>query len=623
MMHQRANKLHLTFGVYSRHAQAYTDAIVFISYFLFVWFWIKPAIIYYNPESYLYQTSTPIAALPDIYKTWSAPLASFYPGEFADYCGAALSHYYALSWLGALMITLVAWLLSFLTGSYLSKMSMSRPYALRLFPAIIMLSQFLHYDHLLSDGISVLISLLCAVIYVAFGNYKRMQRYFLFIALLAIVAVCSKGLITFLILCALFELIRRKSFLLALLQLGSAAAYLFSCATIIGGYHLLLPVWRQAGIEPWTLTLKALLYGSVPLAALAALALSYPLPRKFANVKKAMTGIPGRVASALIALVIIGFFLFASYDPLARNHLLLNYHLYTRQWNALLLEAAKRPVAAFTDFHSHIVDRALFHQGRLLDDMLRFPQSRSSLFLNTVPANDNKAQFRRCIWLGWTLYEIGVLNNSENVCYEALARVSHYPEGLRLLALIHMAKGMPEAAKTCLYALRTDFVYRRMADDYLHRIETDPALSNDPEIGWTRSIMLKNDDIEGFFLLPLLERNKRNRMAFEYMIAGYLLGGDIKALAGSTRYLPALHYAKIPRLFEEALVINERAFGNRNDLFGMSISKETVERFYAFSNIVNRYNGKVEDAKKELQGRFGDSFFFYYLYGPVGRVEQP
>jgi hypothetical protein len=186
-----------------------------------------------------------------------------------------------------------------------------------------------------------------------------------------------------------------------------------------------------------------------------------------------------------------------------------------------------------------------------------------------------------------------------------------------------MAKGMPEAAKTCLYALRKDFVYRRMANDYLQRIENDPALLRDPETGWTRSIMLKTDAIEGFFLLPLLERNPQNRMAFEYMIAGYLLSGDIEAVAGSVHYFSALHYAKMPKLFEEALLINEHGFGRRNDLCGMSISPGTTERFLAFTECLNRYNGPTSEAKAELQRRFGDSYFYYYLYGPIERADKP
>ena len=623
MILQRAKISRVIFGSYCRHARAYSDAVIFLAYFLFAWFVVKPAVIYYNPEGYIYQPSYPTAALLDCCTTWSASLVSFYPGEFADYCGATLGHFYAFSWLGALIITLLAWLSSFFTGRYLLKTGGSALSVARYFPAIAILAQHLRYAPSPSDGISVVIALMSAAAYVAYGSPKRGQRYLLFVIGSVIVAVGSKGVALFFVLCALHEIIRRKSLLSALLQLACCAACLLLSALIIGDYQRVLPAWPRPGEGPWAVTLRALLYVSVPLAAVTD-ALSRRLRRRSAKMNNAAAGMPGRVASALAALAAAGFFLFAASDPLARNHLLLNYYLYTQQWDRLLGVAARRPFAAFTDFHSHIVDRALFHRGRLLDDMLRFPQSRNCLFLNNVRSDDPYGQLRRCIWAGWTLYEIGVLNNSENVCYEALAAVSHYPEGLRLLALIHMAKGMPEAAKTCLYALRKDFVYRRMADDYMHRIENDPGLSNDREIGWTRSIMLKNDGIEGFFLLPLLERNTQNKMAFEYMIASYLLSGDIEALAGATRYLSAFHYAKIPRLYEEALVINERIFGRRNDLHGMSIRPETFDRFIAFSEIVeNRYNGRVDDAKNELRARFGDSFFFYYLYGPAGRVERP
>ena len=364
--------------------------MLFLAYFLFVWLWINPAIIYYDPGSYLYSSSTPIPSLPDIYTTWSAAFAKvfFYPGEIADYCGAALSRCYALSWLGALIIAVLAWLLSFLTGTCLSRITGGKSSVLRYFPAVIVLAQYLRYEHLIADSLSVLVALLLANIYAALGSLKKGRRYCLLIVLASIAVVVSKGLTIFLILCMIYEIVRQRSFFLALLEFLSCAVFpiIFSLITgnlNLGGALQLLPAFA-AGEESlplqWTLTLKVLLYGSVPLAVLADLALSKFLTPELLKGRKFY-----KFITVLITLAVTGFFLDRAYSPLARNQLFLNYYLYTRQWDRLLREAAQRPIADFNDFHSHIVDRALFHQGRLLDDLLRFPQSQYSLFLSDVP----------------------------------------------------------------------------------------------------------------------------------------------------------------------------------------------------------------------------------------------
>ena len=80
-------------------------AFYFLVFFLYVLFGIQPQFIYYYPETCLYGSPRAIAGFLDIYQGWSSALWHFYPGNIGDHWGAVLSHYYAIPWLGTLIIT--------------------------------------------------------------------------------------------------------------------------------------------------------------------------------------------------------------------------------------------------------------------------------------------------------------------------------------------------------------------------------------------------------------------------------------------------------------------------------------------------------------------------------------
>jgi len=67
----------------------------------------------------------------------------------------------------------------------------------------------------------------------------------------------------------------------------------------------------------------------------------------------------------------------------------------------------------------------------------------------------------------------------------------------------------------------------------LAKIENDPTLENDEAIQLYRSVSIEEDDLMQFFsvetfLLALLDKNPKNRMAFEYLLAHYMLTKDIE-----------------------------------------------------------------------------------------------
>jgi hypothetical protein len=160
------------------------------------------------------------------------------------------------------------------------------------------------------------------------------------------------------------------------------------------------------------------------------------------------------------------------------------------------------------------------------------------------------------------------------------------------------------------------------AREYLEKIEADPNLSMDKEVQQLRSMMPSIDRVlvplnESIFL-DLLDKNKHNRMAFEYLMGIYLLTGQLDKFTGNLYRLDDFEYTRIPRAYEEAILLYN-LMNKKDALPGREISSQSRARFDGFCNIYfGRYRGNKAAALNELARDYGDSYFFYSAYGRSG-----
>ncbi len=207
---------------------------------------------------------------------------------------------------------------------------------------------------------------------------------------------------------------------------------------------------------------------------------------------------------------------------------------------------------------------------------------------------------------------------------------------LKRLALVKMIKGQSAEARVFLNVLRDDLVWSRWAEKYLKLLATDPDLADDKEIQQTRRMMIARDDVVftnrylpngditfnlNVYLLKLLEHNRQNRMAFEYLVAMYLVTGNVAAVVDSFSFLDGFSYPTIPPLCEEAALIygsqhrDDLKVTNSGVFFrGRKISEPTMNKFRRFQAIVTACGGPNEKAKSTVASELGDSYFYYFFY---------
>jgi len=256
---------------------------------------------------------------------------------------------------------------------------------------------------------------------------------------------------------------------------------------------------------------------------------------------------------------------------------------------------------------------ALYRTGRLGEEVFSY---RNQSGWDVLPAlggglDSCRAQSR-------TLLELGLVSEAEHLAHEALETEGERPELLRRLAQINVLKDRPKAARVFLNVLHQIPFQQEWAGTWLRNLQRDPRFTDNTELAAIRPLMATNDLAHQAFpaeglLVQLLHCNPTNQMAFEYLMAEYLMNLEVNKLVDRLWQLDNFRYAGIPRHYEEALLLYEQTRGSRVELRGRSVRTETVERFRRFTEAMNQRIFKTDEGRQALARDFGDTFWYYYF----------
>ena len=617
--------------------------IFFILFYLYLRLYVDLRLIYHGAGI--------ITNFPVFYKSWSffLPFLS-YPGGLVEYLSAFLSQLFYYSWTGAMVITVQAWLIS-LCMDYLLKVTNSPPIRwLRFVLPILLLVLYTWYSYHFVTTMALLIALLTACLYLKMSLLRA--RHFscvsVFLILSAILYYLAGGaFLLFAIICVIYELIFRARWKMGLLYLLSAAAIpyilglLIFGVSIIDAFSNLLPFsWKTLNYEARkrAVVIVYLLYLLPPLTLLV-FGLGHILSSKLRFAKNLKGGKPVKkqrnkfadlpvkifswyrqspklkcVVESLLLLVIAGSTVFFSRNENLRTRFKVDYYACHKMWPELLTTARHYPTDPFI---THAVNRALYHTGRLGYDMFSWPQHQDYLFLSGTKYK----------WSDWQVFDlnldIGLVNIAEIALTDCLEALGDRPMVLQRLALINMVKGNLGSAKIYLGALSKTLFHAEWAKQYLDRLRIDPNLSTDQYVQHLRSLCLDKDrpthslPREGALSL-LLEKNSQNRMAFEYLMAWYMLNKHLGKFVQKIELVRDLGYDVLPAQYEEATLIY--VFGTRKpvSLGDYEPNTQVRRQMEEFSRILSSYGGDKQAAFKELSKKFSNTYFFYYMYAPSG-----
>jgi hypothetical protein len=614
--------------------------LFFVLYYLYLWLVVDLRLIYHGGGA--------ILDFPVFYRGWEFfHKSAFSPGGLVEYVSAFLGQFFYIWWTGTLVATVQAWLLWLCIGSIV-RIAGGRRLRLVCFAAsILLLILYAGYIYPFGIAMNLLVAFGFVRLYMGTTSKKRPTDLLVFLALSIILYVIVGGAyLLFAMVCGIYELFLRRRPALGITFLLSAAiiAYIVSVSVfnvgVIDVFNDFMLHFEEGDVTNTTkmtaaytlyllLTLTMVGLGLAELlrkgksmshGQTSAVAVSPEAAEKSgqSSLGRFIAWSAGETAAmfapllAIVAGVLVACF---CHDPRIKTIIAVDYYASNRMWRQALEASARYPSNKFVN---HSVNRALYHTGRLADDMFVYEQQPGGLMLSAEPSN------LMILWKSFDTYiDLGQINSAEFELIFCMDAYGERPIFLKSLALINMIKGNIGTARVYLGALSKTLFDADWAKGYLAKIGRDPNMSEDKEIQRLRSMMpaIDRDFTSGNenMLLDLLDKNRRNRMAFEYLMGFYLLTGQFDKFAGNLNRLDDFDYGRIPRVYEEAILFCNYVRKAKIELPGREISAESRERFISFRNIyIGRYRTNDKAALKELSRDYGDSYLFYCLYGQSG-----
>lgn len=615
--------------------------LFFILYYLYLWQVVDLRLIYHEGGISW--------DFPVFYTGWEF-FRKFitYPGGLVSYVSAFLAQFFYIGWAGPVVATAQAWLLWLCTGVIMRAAGGRRIGWVCFTGPILLLIIYARYTYPFANeryvypfniAMDLLTILGFSYLYMAATSKAKPVNLVIFAVLSIIVYVVGGGeYLLFSVICGLYELFfrRRAATALVFLIAPPIVAYLasefFFDAGITDAFNGFMP--HFFGGDKLTLTVVYALYFLLPLGLLGLwiagllrkgerTAPARPLKTigktgrgRLERLRMRLAGESAAAITPVLAIIAGVLVICFCHNTKAKAFIAVNYYVNRGMWNKALETA--RPYQ-HNKFISHAINLALYQTGRLGEDMFEYDQVRGALTLS----GESETPMGRW-WSFDTYIEMGHMNIAESMLALSMDTFGERPIVLRRLALVSMVKGDTGAAKVYLGALSRTLFDAGWAKDYLEKIELDPNLSTDREIQRLRGLMPETDrefnSLNENLFLDLLEKNRGNRMAFEYLTAYYLLTGQLDDFAGIIVRLDDFGYKFIPRSYEEAILLyNFMTKKNKIELPGSEIGREATQRFKGFNDIyLGRYRSNKKLAFNELAGNYGDSYFFYYVYGISG-----
>jgi len=634
--------------------------VFFVSLYLYLWLFVDLRLIYHGAGV--------ITNFPAFYKGWAFFLTFLsYPGGPLEYLSAFLSQLFYYSWAGALVVTVQAWLLSVCIDYLLKATKLpcstailavssraGSPCCIGFIPSILLLVLYTQYAYHFATTLAFLTALLFVCLYLSIlrqglrpdektilSRTTIFSSLVIFLSLSVILYYLAGGaMLLFAVVCAIYELLFSSRWKTGLFYLLSAAVIpyvvglLIFRISIVDAFCNLLPFsWKIIHYEARkrAVTIVYLLYLLPPLI-LFIFGLWQIIRKRFHFAKNRTSkkhakkhrdkssNLPAKIFSwyrhsfkikwfigTMLLFAVAGSAVSLSYDDNLRTRFKVDYYSYHKMWPELLTIARRNPTDPFV---VHAVNRALYHTGRLGYEMFAWPQDSDYLFL-TDPA------YKWCYWQRCDVYlDIGLINMAEHALTECLEGLGDRPMVLQRLALINMVKGNIGSARIYLGALSKTLFSNGWANHYLDKIQSGPDLSTDQDIQHLRSLCLDKDYLTysltaELLLSSLLEKNSQNRMAFEYLMACYMLNKRLGKLIGNIERLKDFGYLELPTHYEEAALLYVYSTKKPLHLGGYKPSPQLHQRIDDFSRLLNMYGADKQAVFEKLSKNFRDTYFFY------------
>ena len=234
----------------------------------------------------------------------------------------------------------------------------------------------------------------------------------------------------------------------------------------------------------------------------------------------------GTVPVILVAIV-MGSLIWKNSNFKAEKVMQYDFMACHQQWNRILetinVEKPNNQIGVT------VQNLALAMHGMLLEHMSEYNQNGIAGLLPDV-----KEDATSPLPTAEAFYQLGMVNVAQRTVFEAQEAILDFQKSGRCykrLAQTNLINGQYEVARKYLLALQKTLFYRDWANETLPLLGNEKAIANHPEYGHLRQYAYDADFYFGDHVTPeMLEslyfHNTDNRLAYQYLLAYYLLTGD-------------------------------------------------------------------------------------------------
>lgn len=290
-------------------------------------------------------------------------------------------------------------------------------------------------------------------------------------------------------------------------------------------YWMVGPAWGGSHYHRYPTVFPTLLY----VAWLSAIVL--PLLARFMVHGSWFTvqGARFRVQVLLLLLVagVMGTFIWKSSNFKAEKVMQYDFMARHQQWNRILSTIDKeRPN---NQIGVTVQNLALAKNGFLVNHLFDYNQNGVAGLLPDVGTDATSP-----LPVAETFYQLGMIRVAQRTFFEAQEAIMDYQKSGRCykrLAQTYLILGDYDVARKYLMALQKTLFYREWAGETLLLLGNEEAINKHPEYGHLRKMNYHDDFLFSSHLTAeMLEKlfmgNTDNRLAFEYLLAFYVLTGD-------------------------------------------------------------------------------------------------
>jgi len=229
---------------------------------------------------------------------------------------------------------------------------------------------------------------------------------------------------------------------------------------------------------------------------------------------------------ALVA-AIMGSFVWKNANFRAEKVMQYDFMARHQQWNRIL-ETANREKPN-NQIGVTVQNLALAMHGVLLDQLFNYNQNGIAGLLPDV-----KEDATSPLPTAEAFYQLGMINVAQRTVFEAQEAILDFQKSGRCykrLAQTNLINGSYEVARKYLTALQKTLFYRDWANETLQLLGDEAAIAKHPEYGRLRKMAYDDDfyfsdHVTPEMLQSLYLRNRDNGLAYQYLVAYYLLTGD-------------------------------------------------------------------------------------------------